>query len=64
MHTLVDGVARRVDEIIKEFQVKNIPRISDGEIFLENAIKPFVDTVIRRSFQLEIFLERFELNFK
>ena len=62
LHTLFDGVAGRVNEIIKELQHEDIPCIIDGEVLLENLEKTFVVTLIRRGLKLKIILERLDLN--
>ncbi len=63
LHTLRDGVARRVDEVVEELKVKNAPRVGDGEVFLEYPVQTFQSPIFGRRFQLEKFLEGFELDF-
>src|SRR5687767_8509387 len=40
-HTLFDRVTWRIDEIVKEFQYENVPRICDREIFFEHPEQTF-----------------------
>ncbi len=47
LHTLVDGVPRRVNKVVQEFKHEDIPGISDGEILLKNAVQTFVSSVFR-----------------
>ena len=62
LHTLLDGVAGGVNEIIQELQIEDVPGIGDGEVFLENPVEAFVCPVFGRRFQLEELLERLKLN--
>ena len=64
MHTFVDGISRRVNEIIEEFQIEDVPCIGNWEIFLKYAVKTLVDAIVWRGFQLEVFLERLQLDFE
>jgi hypothetical protein len=64
LHTLINGVARGIDEVIEKLEVKNIPRVGDREVFLKHAVEPFTITVFGRGFQLKKLLKGFKLDFK
>ncbi len=42
VEAFIDSVARRVDEIVKKFKDKVIPRVRDGEILGKNFIESLV----------------------
>ena len=46
MYTLIDGVTRRVYEIIQEFEYKNISGIRYWEVFLKHPVKTFAVPVL------------------
>jgi hypothetical protein len=55
--TLIDGVARRVDIIVKEFKLKVVARILDGEILGKNFIESLVFSFLSRCIQLQEITE-------
>jgi hypothetical protein len=46
LNTLFDGITRRVYEVIQEFQIEDISRICDREVFLEYFKKAFVVSLV------------------
>ena len=64
LDAFLDRVARRIDEIIEEFQHELVAGISDRKVFHEGVVQPFVAPFVGFGFQLEEILERFYLNIK
>jgi hypothetical protein len=62
--TLFDGIARRVDIIVQEFQHEIVTRIRDGEVLREDLVQAVVLAKLGRSIQLEEILERLQLHFQ
>ena len=62
LDAFLDGVARRVDEIVLEFEGVNITGIRDGKILLEDLEETFVESVVGVGLDLEEVLEGLELN--
>ncbi len=62
--TLFDGIARRIDEIIKEFEHEIVTCIGYREILGENLVQSFINPVLGICLQLEKILEGFYLNVK
>src|SRR3954470_23867867 len=63
-HTLFNRVTERIDEVVKELQHENVPRIRDGEIFLEYLEQAFYITLVWCCFKLEKLLKRLDLYFE
>ena len=57
VQTLVDRVAWRVDVIVKEFELKVVASILDGEILGKNLIESLVFSFFSRSIQLQEIAE-------
>src|SRR5258705_2348792 len=51
--TLVQGITRRIHEIIQELENKNIARVGDGEVLTENHEKALAFTLISRGIELK-----------
>src|SRR5678815_5068323 len=64
MHTFFYFVAGRINEIIQEFEHENAACIGNRKVLLEYLVKAFVDPVLWCCFQLEEFLEGFQLDFQ
>ena len=62
LHTLVDCVTWRVDEIIQELKHENVTSVRDREILLEHTEQAFIVALIRRRFQLEKILKGLKLD--
>ena len=63
LHTLLDGVAGWIDEIVEEFEDENVAGIGNGKIFLEYAVEPLVHPVFGSRFEWENLLKGFEFDF-
>src|SRR5450432_216829 len=63
-HTFFNRITGWIDEVIKELQHENIPRIGDREIFLEYLEQTFNVTLVGSGFQLEKLLKRLDLYFE
>ena len=60
--TFLDGVLRRVDEVVDKLQLVAVPRVLDREYLLEYLIQSFVLPVFRGGLKLEEVLERLQLH--
>ncbi len=61
-HAFLNGVAGRIDEIIKKLKDENVSGIGNREIFLKHTEQSFNISFIRSCFQLEEFFERLNLD--
>ena len=59
---LLDGVARRIDEIVNKLQYKLVSRVCYGEVLAESLVESFVFSFVRFGFELEEIPERFDLD--
>lgn len=57
VEALLDRVFRGIDEIVDELQLVVVPRVLDGENFLEYLEKAFVLPVLGSGLELEEILE-------
>jgi len=62
VQTLVDGVARGVNIIVKEFELKVVAGILDGEILGKHFVESLVFTFLGGCVQLQEVTERLELH--
>ncbi len=62
VQTLLDGILRRVDEVIDELQFVVVPRILDREYLLEYLVEALIASAVGRRFELEEVLERLDLH--
>jgi hypothetical protein len=62
LHTLFDGIAGRIDEIVQELQYENVAGVRDRKVLLEHLEETLVVAFIGGGFQLEIVLERLDLD--
>ena len=61
---LSDLSNERIDEVIDELKLVVVPRVFDGEYFLEHLVESFILPVLRSSLQLEEILEGLQLHLK
>ena len=64
LQTLLDGIARGVNEIIEKLQIKVVARVVNREILREDLVQTVILPQLRRSIQLEEVLERLQLHFQ
>ena len=62
--TFVDGVTRRINVIVEEFQHKIVARVRDGEILCEYLIQSLILALFRRSVQLQEVAKLIQLYLK
>src|SRR5688572_17376365 len=61
LNALFDGVARRINKVIEEFEHEVVACIGNRKVLCENFVKAFVLAVLRSCLQLEEILERLKL---
>ena len=64
LKTLLDGITRRVDEVVQELKYETVASVCDREVLLEHLVQTIVLTLLRRSVQLKEVLERLKLHVK
>ena len=62
LDALLDGVAGRIDEIVKKLEGEIITGIRNREVLLEDPEESLVQTIVGIGLYLEEILERFQLN--
>lgn len=64
LDALLDGVAGRVDEVVKKLKGEVVAGIRNGEVLPEDFEETLVKTVVRVGLNLEEILERLDLDVK
>src|SRR4030043_2337155 len=64
LYTLINGIPRRVNVIIEEFENEIISCIGNWEVFCKDLKESFFFPVFRSGSKLEKLSERFQLNFQ